>query len=243
MEFDKKVYDLELKEKIEFFVDQCENNIIDKEIREINKLTFSEDFEKVFEKYDQLFINYPNKLGDIYKDYLSLLENLIKKKNKRNEQNIIEIEKYKIFINKYKDKIDNYNKEIQKVIKFEKEKFWKLEQQKVGKMEKEKEKKINEIFNKINRSKEQIDYYLEEIKKYIPDKDISEFEKTKLYIYEQISNYEEEERNCFSKSEIWVSDKEKYKYEISNIKNIGRIYAYFNHINKKKLYSIFIPFN
>jgi len=234
LEFDKKVYDLELKEKIEFFVDQCENNIIDKEIREINKLTFSEDFEKVFEKYDQLFINYPNKLGDIYKDYLSLLENLIKKKIKRNEQNIIEIEKYKIFINKYKDKIDNYNKEIQKVIKFEKEKFWKLEQQKVGKMEKEKEKKINEIFNKINRSKEQIDYYLEEIKKYIPDKDISEFEKTKLYIYEQISNYEEEERNCFSKSEIWVSDKEKYKYEISNIKNIGRIYAYFNHINKKK---------
>ena len=47
------------------------------------------------------------------------------------------------------------------------------------------------------------------LEKCIPDKDLDEFRKCKEYIYEQISNFEEEEKNNFANSVKWIYDREK----------------------------------
>ena len=236
IEYDKNVFDLELKEIILDFIDKCEENIVIKEKREIQELIFQDNYEKVYEKYDKLFNDYPNQFDNIYKEYLSLLEKMIHKKIRRNEINIIEIEKYQIFINKYKAQISDYGKHFKKIIQFNKRIIKKIEDKKNEKAEKEKEKEkqMNLNYKKVKRTKEQIDYYLDEIEKAVPEEDLPEYEKTKLYIYEQISFFEEEERNFFSNSKMWITNREKYKSEIADIKNIGRIYSYFNDINKNE---------
>ena len=238
IEINKVLYNLELKDLIKEFIDICENNCVNKELRKIGQFIFQQNYQKAYEIYEKLFNDYPNQLHLIYKDYLSLLDNVIMKKFERNEFEIIEIEKYKNFIIKYKNKIEDYEKEIKKIKIFEKKKIWKNIKKFKEKEENEKERKINLMYNignVIKRSKESIDYYLGEIEKYIDkEEDLEEFNKTKLYIYEQILNYEKEERSNFYNSEIWVSNRDKYKSELSNKKNIGAIYAYFNHLNKKE---------
>jgi len=55
--------------------------------------------------------------------------------------------------------------------------------------------KIDNSFNKRDRNK--AEDYLNEIQKFIPEKDLIEFRKCKEYIYKQNSNFEEEEKNNF----------------------------------------------
>ena len=69
IEMDKKVFYRELKGLIKDFIDQCEESIIIKEKREIHELIIQENFEKVFEKYEKLFKDLPNKFNYIYKEY------------------------------------------------------------------------------------------------------------------------------------------------------------------------------
>ena len=236
IEINKIVYDFELKNLIKEHIDECENNYITKERQGIRDLLLQQNYEKVYEIYEKLFNDYPNQLHLIYKEYLSTLSNVIIKKIERNEVEIVEIEKYKNFLNKYKTKIEDYDKEIKLIETFEKKKIWKNIKKMKEKEEIDKENKINILYNAkndIKRNKESIDYYLNEIAKHIDNsEDVKKFNKTKLYIYEQIANYEKEERNYFSKSRIWVSKRKKYKKELSNEKNIGAIYAYFNYLNK-----------
>ena len=66
---DKKVFYRELKGLIKDFIDQCEESIIIKEKREIHELIIQENFEKVFEKYEKLLKDFPNKFNYIYKEY------------------------------------------------------------------------------------------------------------------------------------------------------------------------------
>ena len=153
IEYDKNVFDLELKEIISDFIDKCEENIVIKEKREIQELIFQDNYEKVYEKYDKLFNDYPNQFDDIYKEYLSLLEKMIYKKIRRNEINIIEIEKYKIFINKYKGQISDYGKHFKKIIQFDKRIIQKIEDKNKEIAEKEKEKQMNLNYKKVKRTK------------------------------------------------------------------------------------------
>ena len=238
IEIDKVVYYLELKELIKELIDICENNCVNKEHRIIVQLIFQQKFEEAYVVYEKLFNDYPNQIHLIYKEYLSFLDNVIMTKIARNELEIIEIEKYKNFVIKYKNKIEDYEKEIKKIKQFEKRKIWKNIEKFIEKQENEKERKINlmhNVGNAIKRSKESIDYYLDEIEKYVDkEEDLEEFNKTKSYIYEQIYNYENEERNNFSKSELWVSNRNRYKSELSDKKNLGAIYAYFNYLNKEE---------
>ena len=122
IEINKVLYNLELKDLIKEFIDICENNCVNKELRKIGQFIFQQNYQKAYEIYEKLFNDYPNQLHLIYKDYLSLLDNVITKKIERNEFEIIEIEKYKNFIIKYKNKIEDYEKEIKKIKIFEKKK-------------------------------------------------------------------------------------------------------------------------
>ena len=231
---------LDLKDIIKEFIDICEHNCVIKEHHGISELVLQQNYGKAYEKYENLFNNYPNQLHLIYREYLSLLDNVIMKKIARNEIEIVEIEKYKNFINKYKDKIEDYKKEIKRIETFEKKKNWKNKENLKEKEEINKENEINILYNirnEIKRSKESIDYYLNEIERNIDKKDLEEFKKTKLYIYEQIANYEKEERNNFSKSRFWVSNRKKSRKsqnELLKEKNVGAIYSYFNYLNKKE---------
>mgnify|MGYP002624949837 CR=1 FL=1 len=233
-EIKKNVYDLELKETIDEFIESCEDNIMINENREIEKLTLQQKFGEVYDKYEKLISDFPNKFDDIYEDYLSVLENIIKRKIKRKENDIKEIEKYKEFLKKYEDKIPNIRKEMIKIKNFEQKKVMNFLEENEEQQKNEIERnKLNKLFINLKRSKESIDYYLDEIAKSIKDEnELLLFEQTKLYIYEQISYFEDEERNNYSKSEMWINDREKYYKEISDLKNIGRIYSYFNHINR-----------
>ena len=122
IEINKIVYNLELKELIKELIDICENNCVNKQHRIIVQLTFQQKFEEAYVVYEKLFNDYPNQIHLIYKEYLSLLDNVIMTKISRNELEIIEIEKYKNFVIKYKNKIEDYEKEIKKIKQFEKKK-------------------------------------------------------------------------------------------------------------------------
>ncbi len=87
--------------------------------------------------------------------------------------------------------------------------------------------------NYVKKNKQKIEEYLNEIKKCIPENDLNDFSKCQKYIYEQISNFENEEKNYLVDSKKWIANRELYKEQINNINNIGKIYAYFNQINKK----------
>ena len=100
IEINKIVYDFELKNLIKEHIDECENNYITKERQGIRDLLLQQNYEKVYEIYEKLFNDYPNQLHLIYKEYLSTLSNVIIKKIERNEVEIVEIEKYKNFLNK-----------------------------------------------------------------------------------------------------------------------------------------------
>ena len=229
-----KIFDDNLREVIEDNIIICKKGMLKNEIEELKKIMEQQDFENVINIIEKLLKDFDDdadlweELLDIKKDYLYVLEELISKKIKEGNKKIDEFKKYKDFINKYEYDFDNSD-----------EFYEKLEQLKSQLNDKKKEKEenkpknLNEKRKRIKSNKNQIEDYLVEIQKYVPKKEFSEFKKCKKYIYEQIQNYEDEEKIHFSNSRKWISHINSYKKELNDLNNIGRIYAYFNSINKQ----------
>ncbi len=168
----------------------------------------------------------------LYEKYLNILKHIIEQKFKENKNNNNELKLYNEFIINNENRI---NKKYFRQLKILESKFNVIEEKKNDKI-----KKID--FNNENNCQiklKDVDNYLKEIKERITsESELKEFEQLKQYIYEQIDNFNEEINNNYLNSKKWISDKIKYKKELNDIKNIGKIYSYLNKINKYNLYTI-----
>ena len=235
----KNIYDKELLDDIENRIIDCEIEIVEREQSEIiSKYIEQKNYENAKIKYENLIKVYQDKkyiLENILNNYLNFLECIIESKIEEGIKDIKEIKTYSYYINENRKCLKDY-----KYYKIKLEKYIKRKITIKNKIDDEKNIKIelnndNDNNNKcIIRDRNAIEYYLREIQKCIPYSDLEKFEECKRYIYEQINNYEDEEKNNFHQTEIWFKKRDYYSKEIRNIKNIGRIYSYFNKLNKEK---------
>ena len=212
-----KIFDDNLREVIEDNIIICKKGMLKNEIEELKKIMEQQDFENVINIIEKLLKDFDDdadlweELLDIKKDYLYVLEELISKKIKEYEYDFDNSDEFYEKLEQLKSQLNDKKKE----------------------KEENKPKNLNEKRKRIKSNKNQIEDYLVEIQKYVPKKEFSEFKKCKKYIYEQIQNYEDEEKIHFSNSRKWISHINSYKKELNDLNNIGRIYAYFNSINKQ----------
>ena len=228
----KKIYDEDLKEVLEENIENCKIGILNNETLEINKLIEQKNYEIATDKIEGLLEEFKNEyilFEDLSRIYLDILEERIEIKKKEGENFEIEIEKFQKFIKKNKDNLDDYDVYKKKLINFKSNEN----------DYKQKEIKIDNFLplidknNYVEKDRQKIEAYLKEIKKLIPQRDLNDFIKCKKYILSQITNFENEEKNNFKDSKKWIKDRKSYKKQINDIKNIGKIYALFNQINKK----------
>ena len=233
---EKQNYDEEIKKILEENIEKCKQGIVNNEIEEIIKQLDQNNFKQAINIFDNILNEFNTEYNlseDITKTYMLIIERFeteIEQGNKY-EKELIQLED---IINKNKNFFDDYDECI--------EYLENLKSMVPGKKMKKKENiKENQIIlqnfhdnnkkNKIKRKKEAVGY-LKEIKKLIPKDNLKAFQRHEQYINEQINNFENEEKNNYVNAKKWVSNRKKYQKEIRNIKNIGKILAYFNHINK-----------
>ena len=90
---------------------------------EINKLIEQKNYEIVINKIEGLLKEFRNEyilFEDLSKIYLDVLEKRIEVKKKEGEKNIIELEKFKNFIEDNKDALDDEYKEKLRILEFNK---------------------------------------------------------------------------------------------------------------------------
>ncbi len=104
-EKEKNIFDYTLKKKLKRYIINCENSNANKEIKEIEKLYQSEEFDEVIKKYQNL-LNNENLFEKLYENYLEILEDIIKRKFKKNKNNNNELKLYKEFIINNKNRIN-----------------------------------------------------------------------------------------------------------------------------------------
>jgi len=234
----KKFVDKYLDKGIDEDIKNCECQIANKELEDVKELLKNKEFGIVLNKMEKLLEEITNEENFQYiaEKYIKILENIIETKIEAGNKNIPELQIFKNFLKENEYQLDNYKdyKEKLKVLKKGKIRIKK----EMDLMEVKEKKDISSIFTKndksyIKRDRKKVKYYLKEIEKYIPKKDLSEFRKCKIYIYKQIYNFEKEEKKNFVDTLKWIKDREKYKNELNNINNIGKIYSCFNYLNKK----------
>ena len=226
----ENIVDEFLSKDIKDYITNCEIEIVSKELKVVKELLKKKEFGIVIDKMQKLLNEFTeeNIVQKIVENYLKFLENLIEIEKQNGNKNIQEIKLFEDFLKNNRYKIDNaYNYTI---------KLKALKGNKNDKKEKieEKENSIyneNDNFIQIDRNK--VEDYLMKIQKCIPEVDLVEFRKCKEYIYQQIYNYEEEEKNNFMNSLKWIRDRKKHKKELNSIDNIGKIFSFFNHLNKQ----------
>ena len=218
-------------------ITNCEIEMANKEFEKVKELLKKKEFGIVIDKMQKLLedINTENIFQDTVENYLKILENIIETKIKNSKEGIKELNIFEKFLKEKKYRIDNYQSHKKK-LKALKECNIDIKEEK-NQMEMEQKENISFIFNQnnnnfIERDRNKVEDYLKEIQKYIPEKDLIDFRKCKEYIYEQISKFEEEEKNNFSDSLKWIQKRTEFKNAINDINNIGKIYSYFNHLNK-----------
>ena len=224
----KIIFDYKLKAEIENDIEECRKGISNNKKKEISKLLKENKFDEAINQFINILED-KNLFQYIYKEYAKTLEYLIQMKIKAEAKEIPEIKIYKDFIINNKDRIKNHKRYLKKLSEYEvKSNF-------------SKEKDIEEIDNidLIFRSKNQIqidrkdvDDYLYEIEKKIPEEELEEFDLLKDFIYQQIINFDNEANNNYINTRKWIKDRKSYINELMNINNIGRIYSYLNLKNK-----------
>ena len=236
-ELNENVLDEYLYNYIKEDITNCEFEMANKEFEEVKELLKSKNFKVVIEKMEKLLneIDGGNIYQDIVESYIKILENIIEDKIKNGNKKVKEIKIFEDFLKKNKYKIDNflsYNKKLKAL------KEGKIDiKEERNNVELEEKENISSIFNKndnsfIKRDRNKVEDYLKEIQNYISKEDLPKFKKCKEYIYKQISNFEEEEKNNFENSKKWINNRKQYQKEIKDIKNIGIIFSYFNFLNK-----------
>jgi len=227
----ENIVDEFLSKDIKDYIANCEIEIVNKELEEVKDLLKKKEFGIVIDKMQKLLKEFTNEniFQEIVENYVKILENIIEIKMQNRNKNIPEIKIFEDFLKNNRYKIDNsYNYTL---------KLKALKEKKNDK-KKEIEEKGHSISNEndnnfIQRDRNKVEDYLMKIQKCIPETDLVEFRKCKEYIYQQISNYEEEEKNNFVNSIKWIYNRKKYKKELNNTDNIGKIFSYFNHLNKQ----------
>ena len=181
----------------------CEIEMANKEFEEVKELLKNKEFGTVLNKMQKLLeqITTENIKQDTMESYLKILENIIETKIKDGNGEIKEFKIFEEFLNKKKYYIDNYNSHKTK-LKALKESNNNLKDQKKNMIEMETKDNISLEFNNndnnfIERDRNQVEAYLMEIQKCIPETDLIKFRECKEYIYEQISNFEDEENKGF----------------------------------------------
>ena len=237
----KNIYDKELLDDIENRINDCEIEIAEREQSEIiSKYVEKKNYENAKIKYENLIKVYQDRkyvLENILNNYLNFLECIIESKIKEGIKDIKEIKIYSYYINENRKCLKDYKYYKIKLEKYIKRKITiknKIEDEKKIRIELNNNNNNDNNNNCIIRDRNAIEYYLKEIEKCISYSDLEKFEECKRYIYEQINNYEDEEKNNFRQTGIWFENRDYYSKEIRNIKNIGRIYSYFNKLNKEK---------
>ena len=234
----KKFFDKDLNKDIKEYIKNFENEIANKEIEEVGELLKNKEYGIVLDKMEKLLkeINIEENFQDTAENYVNILRNIIRTKIEDGNKEIPEFQIFEDFLNKNKYHLDNYQnyKENLKALMKCKNSI----KQEMEVMEMREKEDISSIFNKNDgsfnkRDRNKAEDYLIEIQKFIPETDKIEFRKCKEYIYKQISNFENEEKNNFETAIKWTENRNKYKKEINNINNIGKIYSYFNYLNKK----------
>ena len=235
-EMDKIVAEYGLNEEIKKFKDECQKAIINKEKMEIKKLLEKQEFDEAIKQYQKL-LNDENLFDFTYNEFLKALEYIIKLKIQNEAKEIHEIKIYKDFIIQNKNKIEYFKTHLKKINYLEK-------YNNNSKEEKEKElTNFNLIFNNKSHhhiERKNVDYYLEQIEKFVPEEEFEEFEQLKNFIYQQIKNFDNEEKDNYRYSKNWIENRKSYEKQIKDINNIGKIYSYFNWIyNQKTHFNIY----
>ena len=233
----KKASDKYLYNDIKDDITNCEIEIANKEFEEVKELLKNKEFGTVLEKMQKLLkeITTENIKQETMENYLKILENIIETQLKNGDENTKEINIFEEFLKKNKYYIDNYHSHKKKLKALKECNIDIKEKKNIMEMKNENISFIlnNNDNNFVERDRNKVEDYLKEIQKCIPETDLIEFRKCKEYIYEQISNFEEEEKNGFINSSKWVQYRVNFKKEINDIKNIGKIYSFFNQINKR----------
>ena len=190
-EMQKNIADYSLNNEINNSIEDCHIEIANNEKREIKKLLEKKEFDIAIKKYQNL-LNNQNLFKFIYKEYLTILEHIIKIKINNETKEIPEIQIYKGFIKQNKDKIKNIKRYIQKLntLELNKNLIKEEEIKDIG--------NIDLIFsnnNHIQIERKNVDYYLEQIEKDLPEGELDE--KLKDFIYKQINKYDEEIKNNY----------------------------------------------
>ena len=231
-EKEKIIVDLSLKQEIKNYIENCKIAIINNEKKEIKKLLERKQFDEVITKYQSLIGN--NDFFEYaYKEYLNVLEYIIINKLQNEKKEIPEIKLYKDFLSVYKKKIKGVKRYIKKLETFEssKDKIKEIKLEHIG--------NVDLIFNNNKNNKTErknVDYYLDQIEKNIPEDKLEEFDNLKEFIYQQILNYDNEANDNYINSKKWIENRKSYKKELNDINNIGKIYSYLNHINNKSVH-------
>lgn len=225
-EMEKIVFDYSLKKEIKNYIDECQKAIANNKKLEIKKLLEKQDFNEAIKKFENLLQD-KNLFKYTYREYLKTLEYLIQIKINEGNKNINEIQIYKEFIQKNKDNIICPQIYLKKISRYELNNIY------------EKEEQINNIElifkdkNQMKIERKDVDYYLDEIEKNIPENELEEFYHLRDFIYEQIINFDNEIKNNYINSKKWISNRKACIHELNDIKNIGKIYSYLNYINKQ----------
>ena len=225
-EMEKIVADCSLNKEIRIYKEDCQNAIANIEKMEIDKLLKKQEFDEAIKKYQKL-LNNKNLFIFTYKEYLDTLNYIIKIKIQNETKEIPEIRLFKDFIIQNKDKIKYFQRYMKKINKYELLSNASNEEQKKELIN------IDIIFNNHNHNqieRKNVDYYLEQIEKFVPEEELEEFEQLKDFIYEQIKNFDNEVKDNYRNSKKWIENRKSYKMEIKDINNIGKIYSYFNFI-------------
>jgi len=235
-EMDKIVAEYGLNKEIKKFKDECQKAIINKEKMEIKKLLEKQEFDEAIKQYQKL-LNNDDLFDFTYNEFLKALEYIIKLKMQNEAKEIPEIKIYKDFIIQNKNKIEYFKTHLKKINYLEK-------YNNNSKEEKEKElTNFNLIFNNKSHhhiERKNVDYYLEQIEKFVPEEEFEEFEQLKNFIYQQIKNFDNEEKDNYRYSKNWIENRKSYEKQIKDLNNIGKIYSYFNWIyNQKTHFNIY----
>jgi len=246
LNIEKSIDDYDIRNEIEGCLKICKKGIFNNKIIESKKCmkdNMPEYAAKIIEDLIKEFNNeseLSEEILDVKSDYLFVLEELIEKKIRQGKKNIDEIKKYDDFIKKYEYDFDNIDLYKETLDNFKK----RLNNKKIIKKDliSRNNFDINIPINgslKIDNNK--IEEYLNEIEKLFPKKERNIFKKCKAYIINQIYNFKDEEKNNYYKTTLWIKNRYSHQKELKDIKNIGRIYSYLNHINRDIIkYDIYI---
>ena len=234
----KTIYNDELRSEIESYLKICKKGIFKNKFIEAKKCIKENMFEYAIKTLEDLIKEFNNEvelfeeISETKLDFLYVLEELMEKKMRQGKKITEEIKKYEEFLKEYEYDFDNLDRYIETLSNFKS----KLNNKNI--IKKEKGSKKNNFNIPLNNKtplkfdENKIEGYLNEMKKLVPKSEKRFFKKCRVYIYNQIHNFLDEQKNDYKYSELWIKNRHSYQKELIDINNIGRIYSYFNHINK-----------